>query len=84
VLSPERITRRNLPHWYVPGAMHFVTYRLAGTLPPEVLTRLREQRQQALRARPTEGISVADHRATAHKRFFAAYDAYLDHTCRID
>lgn len=25
--SPETITRRNLPHWYMPGAAHFVTYR---------------------------------------------------------
>ncbi len=29
----EILTRRNLPHWYRPGASFFVTYRLAGTLP---------------------------------------------------
>jgi putative DNA methylase len=80
----ERITRRNLPHWYVPGAMHFVTYRLAGTIPLEVLARLRDQREQAIRTRLPEGVSLADHRAVAHKRFFGAYDAYLDGACRID
>lgn len=33
----ERFTRRNLPHWYQPGFARFVTYRQAGTIPPERL-----------------------------------------------
>jgi putative DNA methylase len=80
----EIITRRNLPHWYMPGAMHFVTYRLAETIPAEVLFRLREQKRRRLEQRLPEGQSIGPHRERIHKHFFAAYDRYLDITCRID
>ncbi len=79
----EVITRRDLPHWYVPGAVHFITYRLADTIPAEVLHRLRCERDARLHATP-EGLSLAENRERAHKRYFAAYDRYLDHTCRLD
>jgi putative DNA methylase len=81
---PEIITRRHLPHWYVPGAAHFITYRLAGTIPTEVLERLRIQHDTFLNQRPADGVSRAQHRALAHKRFFGAYDRYLDTDCKID
>jgi putative DNA methylase len=77
------ITRRNLPHWYVPGAAHFITYRLADTIPAEVLHRLRSERDARLQHKPA-GLSPAENRHRAHKVFFAAYDRYLDHTCKID
>jgi putative transposase len=80
----ETITRRNLPHWYVPGALHFVTYRLAGTMPQEVLLGLRERKRARLGQRLPEGLSVPQHRERVHKLFFAAYDRYLDVTCPID
>jgi hypothetical protein len=47
----EVITRGVLPHWYVPGAAHFVTYRLADTLPVVVLQALRAKKK-ALLERP--------------------------------
>jgi putative DNA methylase len=78
------ITRRNLPHWYVPGAMHFVTYRLADTIPLSILHDLREQRQAQLRQQPPPGRAPAQHREVTHKRFFLEYDCYLDRSCRID
>ncbi len=31
-----------LPHWEVAGRPHFVTVRCAGSLPPDVVARLRE------------------------------------------
>jgi hypothetical protein len=37
--------RRSLPHWYVPGAAHFVTYRLAGTLPANVVQALKDKKK---------------------------------------
>ena len=71
----ETFTRRNLPHWYVPGTIHFVTYRLAGTIPQEVLRSLRRARKRSLEPRPGgRGIG----KETAHKQFFAKYDQYLD------
>ena len=36
-MASESITRRHLPHWFVPGAYFFVTYRLDGTIPRAVL-----------------------------------------------
>lgn len=76
----EIITKGDLPHWYMPGAAHFVTYRLADTLPVEVLKRLRAERDARIREamRPTLAASATGMKALAHKQFFAAYDRYLD------
>src|SRR2546421_555517 len=46
------VTRRNLPHWYMPGAAHFVTFRLANTLPRSVLDDLQRRRQTLLDEAP--------------------------------
>ncbi len=35
--------QRHLPHFQPPGATLFITFRLAGSLPPEVLRRLTEE-----------------------------------------
>ncbi len=68
----ESITRRNLPHWYVPNATIFVTYRLHGTIPAAVLSEMERKRDAAL----VEGGSEA--RQRVHKKFFAEFDACLD------
>src|SRR5262245_36197201 len=83
-MAPQVLTHRNLPHWYVPGAMHFVTYRLHGTIPQDVLECLREVRKRSLQEGIPAGLGVVQQRERAHKRFFAAYDQYLDQTCKID
>jgi hypothetical protein len=36
VPAQEHITRLKLPHWHVPGALHFITYRLANTIHPRL------------------------------------------------
>ena len=72
------ITRGSLPHWYVPGAAHFVTYRLAGTLPAEALQALRDKKATLLRQPLVQGQTLAQHRAAAHKLLFADYDRFLD------
>lgn len=80
----EIITKGDLPHWYMPGAAHFVTYRLADTIPVDVLKRLRAERDARLRraGKPTLAASTTSTstgtKAQAHKQFFAAYDRYLD------
>ena len=70
----EAVTRRCLPHWYRPDAAHFVTYRLAGSLPAGVLTSLRRRLNLSLAGVPADDF---DRRAAAHKRAFAAYDRAL-------
>jgi putative DNA methylase len=70
----EVITRRNLPHWYMPHAFHFVTFRLAGTIPRQVLDEF-QLRKETLLGQVPRG---AAHRERIHKQLFADYDAYLD------
>jgi putative transposase len=43
---PPEYYRRHLPHWQPKGAIFFVTFRLNGSLPVEVIQALREQRER--------------------------------------
>ena len=75
----EVITRRCLPHWFVPGAAHFVTYRLFGTLPAEALDTLKCRKDELQAEKQTRpGETIADRRKRIHKQLFAAYDSFLD------
>jgi putative DNA methylase len=75
-MSAEQIfTRRRLPHWYVPGAAHFLTYRLADTIPHHVLGSWRRQFDHFCDRAAKEG--TPNYRTLAHKMFFAKYDRYL-------
>ena len=38
--------KRNPPHFPPPGATVFITFRLAGSLPAEVIARLKEEHRQ--------------------------------------
>ncbi len=77
----ERVHRRSLPHWYMPGAAHFVTYRLAGTLPANVLEELKAVRERLLTGKTVS--SIAD-RSYVNKVLFKEYDRYLDQTAGRD
>jgi len=77
-VTKKRMTRRNLPHWYVPGAAHFVTFRLAGTLPREVIDRLQQRKEELLKAKRPRKLTPARFRERVHKQLFADYDRYLD------
>ena len=73
----EQITRRNLPHWYVPHAAVFVTFRLAGTLPRSAVERLQHRKVQLLK-QLHPGCSSVEHRQNIHKQLFVEYDKQLD------
>jgi putative transposase len=47
-LAPELIYRRNLAHIQPPGATFFVTFRLAGSIPSEVLAMLHAEAEHTL------------------------------------
>jgi putative DNA methylase len=79
----KRITRGNLPHWYVPGAAHFVTYRIAGTLPEEVLQALKARKEWLLQQPLPEGVPSRQ-RVRVHKKLFAEYDDYLGRHGQVD
>ena len=63
--------RRNLPHWRMDGATYFVTFRLADSLPHEVLARWQEEDHRWLRS---HGIDPA-WRHTDSERFDAGIKA---------
>lgn len=66
--------QRFLPHRLGPGASYFITFRLAGSLPREVVLRLMEEREMRLREAAT--LPATD--PNANPRFFSTFDAELD------
>ena len=74
----EHITRRHLPHWYVPGAAHFVTFRLWGSLPRAFIEQMKHRRRLLLTQRPTEARCASGHRERVHRQLFTAYEEQLD------
>jgi len=72
----ESIHRRNLPHWYMPGAAHFVTYRIAGRIPFVVIKELQDKKDRLL-TKPSD-LAPGEYRAHVNKILFAAYDDSLD------
>jgi putative DNA methylase len=73
----EVFTRRNLPHWFVPDAAHFVTYRLHGTLPKAARDQLDARKNELASQRPRPGESQSHRRERIHKELFATYDQLL-------
>ena len=72
---------RNLPHWQPPGAAIFLTCRLYGSLPKEVIQQLRESQKLVLRdigGTKASPDKIAERRLNQHKKLFAKLDAILD------
>ncbi len=72
--------RRHLPHHHPPDAACFVTFRLAGSLPAEVVARLQKERDDETRrlTDQSRGMERRQARREARKRYFARLDALLD------
>ena len=71
---------RRLPHYQPPEATLFLTFRLHGSLPAEVLDRLKAEAEENER-RIEQTVDKADQNAvlyTEYKRQFGRYDAALD------
>jgi REP element-mobilizing transposase RayT len=71
--------RRHLPHWQPQGAVLFVTFRLKGSLPYEVIESLRAERESAkisLRGLPTSEHAYQN--ALDDQRYFDQWEEYLD------
>jgi REP element-mobilizing transposase RayT len=72
-------SRGTLPHYKQEGAIYFVTFRLADTLPREVLLRLKNERETILRQTAGEGSSLArKQRKELFKWYAEKVDAWLD------
>jgi len=72
--------RRNLPHIQPEGATLFITFRLANSLPKEVIERLQAEKEEA--EKKINQISDKGEREKqfflAHRRFFGKWDDALD------
>lgn len=74
ILNMSPITyRRNLPHIHPENTPIFITFRLANSLPIDVLEQLKRERD----AEHQKFSSKVD-RYTADKKYFARYDEWLD------
>ena len=72
--------RRKLPHWQPEGAMYFITFRLANSLPAQVIWDLEEQRErerQATRLR-FSGAQLQDFFYKLDKKYFGHFESWLD------
>lgn len=67
---------RTLPHRLPPGEAIFITFRLADTLPREVLERLREEVELLQRAHADDAAQLY----AAQKRHFGYFDELLNRT----
>ena len=50
--APIAMSQRRLPHWQVDGAIYWVTFRLADSIPQEILRAWREERDIWLKQHP--------------------------------
>ncbi|MBU2447197.1 MAG: hypothetical protein KJ666_16715, partial [Bacteroidetes bacterium] len=72
--------RRNLPHYQPPGYTFFVTYRLNGSLPVEVIKRLKEEKEKALKViAGYDDVKVREEKYKTYKsQYFGKFDKILD------
>jgi putative transposase len=80
IYGDTELRQRNLPHLERPGASYFITWRLAGTIPSELLESLRFQ-TQALHGRSKDTTNNSEKRKQAadeRKRIFEQFDRHLD------
>lgn len=72
--------RRHLPHWQPAGVVYFITFRLAESLPVQVIKELKAQRErerEAIRAR-FSGAQQFQELYKLDKKYFGRFDSWLD------
>lgn len=72
--------RRTLPHWQPDGAVFFITFRLANSLPVQVIQELeaqRERERETIRAQ-LSGARQRQELYDLDKKYFGRFDSWLD------
>lgn len=79
-LAYQFFYRRRLPHYQPPGATFFITFRLAGSLPPEVVQRLAGEAKQfdEQLARIPDRQERERQAYLVQRRMFGKWDKLLD------
>jgi len=73
----KRVSRsaNRLPHWQQENAAYFVTYRLADSIPPELLNEWRGEKERWLAGHPKPWDESAE---KEYRRLLSRVDRYLD------
>ncbi len=71
-----RHTENRLPHWQQNGAVYFVTFRLADSIPSHVLGQWQDEREAWLRLHPEPWALQIE--LEYHRRFSGALEHWLD------
>ena len=74
--SGIQMTRNRLPHWQQDRASYFLTFRLADSIPAELLVNWRREKELWLLNQPSPWSAESE--TEYHKRFSARIDQYLD------
>ena len=69
---------RGLPHFHPENAVFFVTFRLLGSLPHEMIRRLQQERESRMAQMPNAPHEAAERLYNEQKRYFAKFDCELD------
>jgi hypothetical protein len=77
-LGYKSFYRRNLPHIQPLNSALFVTFRLTGSLPEEVFTRMAEERRQIERASKGDALRGRARWGELARRHFAMLESWLD------
>jgi REP element-mobilizing transposase RayT len=80
MISPKIYYKRNLPHFQPPGYAFFITFRLHGTLPKEVVIRLKAMKEEKLKlvsGYDNSNVKIKKY-SELKKEYFKLYDSYLD------
>ncbi|MEM6317488.1 MAG: transposase [Bacteroidota bacterium] len=80
--QPKRLRYyRHLPHWQAPDGTYAVTFRLDGSLPKDVVIRLKEERDFAKKELLSKGLSEEDTQIELSKMrqfYFGKFDDLLE------
>lgn len=71
-----RHTGSRLPHWQQQGAVYFVTFRLADSIPPRLRNQWEDERDAWLKVHPEPWTDETEREY--HQRFFGAIERWLD------
>jgi REP element-mobilizing transposase RayT len=74
--SPKDITRGDLPHWSQQGSLHFVTFRLADSLPAERVAEMQAERESWHRCH--QGSLTAEEEKEYANLFHDRVEGWLD------
>ena len=81
-MKPNRtFYRRNLPHIQLVGATFFVTFRLYGSIPKNVLYQMKSEYLEAIAQYQAGSLPDEERNALIYnerKRYFGKYDRFLD------